>query len=112
MASAPAPTVSTSAPAPRAVASAPTPTISAPAPAAASGGADFSSVLTAAKSNTPAVQLGDMIDKIRTQLSKENPLNPILFELSMESGRLKALGNTPLQPNHLKTLEEKIVKWK
>lgn len=86
----------------------------APAPASSvpSGGANFLAVLSAAKSNTPAVELGDMIDKIRTQLSKENPLNPILFELSMESGRLKALGNSPLQPNHLKTLEDKIAKWK
>ncbi|MHA1150309.1 MAG: hypothetical protein ACTSR8_18945 [Promethearchaeota archaeon] len=110
IASTPAPKTTASAPAPKAATPAPTPPAS--APAAASGGADFTSILTAAKSNTPAVQLGDMIDKIRTQLSKENPLNPILFELSMESGRLKALGNSPLQPNHLKTLEEKIAKWK
>ena len=53
-----------------------------------------------------------MVDKLRTQLSKENPLNPILFELSMESGRLKALGSNPLNDKNLQTLLDKIKKWK
>jgi len=53
-----------------------------------------------------------MIDQLRTKLSKENPLNPILFELSMESGRLKALGDAPLNESNLNTLTQKIYKWK
>ncbi|MHA1294363.1 MAG: hypothetical protein ACTSQJ_17095 [Promethearchaeota archaeon] len=89
---------------------APSPTTTSAAPS--TGGGTFDSILSAAKSNTPAVELGNMIDKLRTQLSKENPLNPILFELSMESGRLKALGNNPLNEKNLQTLQEKLQKWK
>jgi hypothetical protein len=91
------------------------PSISAPPPApgaAASGASEFEAITTAAKANTPAVELGNMVDKLRTKLSKENPLNPILFELSMESGRLKALGNNPLNDKNKETLLEKLQKWK
>jgi len=101
----PSPSVSTPAPKP---ASSPAPTSS----GASAGGGDFGGILNAAKSQKPAVEIGNMIDKLRSQLSKENPLNPILFELSMESGRLKALGDSPLKENQLKTLEDKITKWK
>jgi hypothetical protein len=79
---------------------------------ATSRGSEFDAIHSAAKSNTAAAELGNMVDKLRTQLSKENPLNPILFELSMESGRLKALGNNPLNDKNLQTLLEKIQKWK
>jgi len=78
----------------------------------ASSGGDFDSLLSAAKSNTPAIDLGNMVDNLRTKLSKENPLNPILFELSMESGRLKALGSNPLNDKNLQTIIDKINKWK
>ncbi|MHA1283745.1 MAG: hypothetical protein ACTSQP_14700 [Promethearchaeota archaeon] len=105
--STPAPSITTTAPSTPSA----TPTTT-PSTPATSGTSRFDDILKAAKANTPALELGNMIDKLRTQLSKENPLNPILFELSMESGRLKALGNTPLKENHLKTLEEKINKWK
>ncbi len=89
----------------------PAPVASTPA-AAPSGGTNFDSILSAAQSNSPSVKLGNMIDELRTKLSKENPLNPILFELSMESGRLKALGDNPLNENNLKTLIQKLQKWK
>jgi len=88
---------------------------SAPAPAAAptgAAGASFDAILNAVNAKSPAVDLGNLIDGIRTKLSKENPLNPILFELSMESGRLKALGANPLNDKNLQTLVEKINKWK
>lgn len=84
---------------------------SAPKPATTSGGSEFNAILSAANSNTPAVQIGNMIDQLRTRLSKENPLNPILFELSMESGRLKALGDSPLNETNKNTLTQKINKW-
>lgn len=87
--------------------------ISAPVHAGPGGeGSDFDAISSAAKSNSSAVDLGNMIDKLRTKLSKENPLNPILFELSMESGRLKALGNSPLNEKNLQTLMDKLRKWK
>ena len=92
-----------------------TPSISTPPPmpaATSSGTSEFDAITNAANANTPAVELGNMVDKLRTQLSKENPLNPILFELSMESGRLKALGNNPLNDKNLQTLLDKIKKWK
>jgi len=109
--------------------STPTPTRSAPAPTSApvstaapaatataapsgGGGAGFDGILTAANASTPAVDLGNMVDALRTTLSKENPLNPILFELSMESGRLKAVGANPLNDKNKQTLIEKLNKWK
>ncbi len=110
----------TSSSAPRSVPtpSAPAPSsFSAPAPpmpastSAASGGT-FDAIISAAKANTQSVELGNMIDRLRTNLSKENPLNPILFELSMESGRLKALGNAPLNEKNLQMLMDKLKKWK
>jgi len=82
-------------------------------PASTAGEADsFDKILTAAESKSTAVEIGEMIDTLRTDLSKENPLNPILFELSMEAGRLKALGVNPLNDSNLNTLKSKIEKWK
>ncbi|MHA1734437.1 MAG: hypothetical protein ACTSU5_21060 [Promethearchaeota archaeon] len=52
------------------------------------------------------------LDALRTQLSKENPLNPILFELSMEAGRLKSMGAKPLSGADISTLEGKINSWR
>ena len=78
----------------------------------AGGGSDFDGLLEAAKSNATAVEIGNKIDQLRTKLSKENPLDPKLFELSMESGRLKALGDVPLNEKNMATLQEKITKWK
>ncbi len=72
----------------------------------------FDNVITAAKSNASCKELGVLIDNIRTNLSKANPLNPTLFELSMEAGRLKSLGDKTLESNGIQTLEQKIVKWK
>lgn len=97
----------TSAPAPAA-----TPAAAPAATPAAGGGGNFDGILTAANAPTPAIDLGNMIDGLRTKLSKENPLNPILFELSMESGRLKALGSNPLNDKNKQTLLEKLNKWK
>lgn len=122
----PSPTISSSSssaskPAPKTTAPAPAaPKASAssspsPAPSSATsggGGGDFDAIMSAANSKSPAVELGNMIDELRTKLSKENPLNPILFELSMESGRLKALGDAPLNENNLNTLIQKLNKWK
>jgi hypothetical protein len=83
------------------------------APASTAGEADsFDKILTAAESKSTAVEIGEMIDALRTDLSKENPLNPILFELSMEAGRLKALGSNPLNDSNHNTLKSKIEKWK
>ena len=102
-----------SAPTPSAMSPAPSMSTPPPAPAsAASGASEFDAITNAANASTPAVELGNMVDKLRTKLSKENPLNPILFELSMESGRLKALGSNPLNDKNLQTLIEKIQKWK
>ncbi|MFX0041406.1 MAG: hypothetical protein ACFE8L_00710 [Candidatus Hodarchaeota archaeon] len=75
------------------------------------GDSDFNLILSVAKSNNPAVEIATMLEKIRTKLENENPLNPILFELSMESRRLKSLGNIPLDPHNLQILIEKLHKW-
>lgn len=91
----------------------PTPSPQTTSPAPSGGGSlDFDAILNAAKGNKNAVEVGNMIDELRTSLSKSNPLDPRLFELSMESGRLKALGDNPLNENNLKTLTDKINKWK
>lgn len=72
---------------------------------------DFNLILSIAKSNNPAVEIATMLEKIRTKLENENPLNPILFELSMESRRLRSLGNVPLNEYNLQILLDKIQKW-
>jgi hypothetical protein len=82
------------------------------APAAGAAGQAFDRVLQAAESQTPAKDLGGMLDALRTSLSKSNPLNPILFELSMEAGRLKSLGGNPLDPAGIDAIRTKIDKWK
>lgn len=92
--------------------STPAPQPSAPAPSSGGSGVDFDKVLNSAKSGTSAKELGGMIDNLRTQLSKINPLDSKLFELSMEAGRLKSLGDKPLDSNNIGTLEQKITKWK
>ncbi len=107
--SAPRPVPTPSAPAPSAY-TAPAPSI--PASTSTSSGGSFDAIISAAKANTQSVELGNMIDRLRTNLSKENPLNPILFELSMESGRLKALGGAPLNEKNLQMLMDKLKKWK
>ncbi|MFX1408737.1 MAG: hypothetical protein ACFFA6_00160 [Promethearchaeota archaeon] len=76
-----------------------------------SGEYDFNLIMSAAKSNNPAVEIAMMLEKLRIKLQKENPLNPILFELSMESRRLQSLGNIPLNEHNLLILIEKIQKW-
>ncbi|MFW6272326.1 MAG: hypothetical protein ACOC44_13490 [Promethearchaeia archaeon] len=76
------------------------------------GGTDFDNLLDLAESGSSAVEVGNKIDELRTKLSKENPLDPKLFELSMESGRLKALGDVPLNEKNMETLKEKVNKWK
>jgi hypothetical protein len=86
-----------------------------PAPAGGApgaAGASFDRILQSAQSGTPAKDLGGMIDALRTALSKANPLNPILFELSMEAGRLKSLGGNPLDESNIGSLQQKIDKWK
>jgi DNA repair exonuclease SbcCD ATPase subunit len=75
------------------------------------GDSDFNLILSVAKSNNPAVEIATMLEKIRTKLENENPLNPILFELSMESRRLKSVGNVPLDAHNLQILIEKLNKW-
>ncbi len=75
------------------------------------GDSDFNLIISIAKSNNPAVEIAIMLEKIRAKLENENPLNPILFELSMESRRLKSLGNTPLDAYNLQILIEKLQKW-
>ncbi|MFX1321212.1 MAG: hypothetical protein ACFFAQ_06155 [Promethearchaeota archaeon] len=75
------------------------------------GDSDFNLIISIAKSNNPAVEIAIMLEKIRTKLENENPLNPILFELSMESRRLKSLGNVPLDAYNLQILIEKLQKW-
>lgn len=71
----------------------------------------FDAVYSAAKKKK-GNELGKMIDEIRLSLSKNNPLNPILFELSMEAGRLKSLGENPLNNQDFQILEQKIFSWK
>lgn len=78
----------------------------------AAASAAFDKVLQAARSGTPAKDIGGMLDSIRTALAKANPLNPTLFELSMEAGRLKSLGGAPLDPANQGGLDQKIQKWK
>ncbi len=56
----------------------------------------FDKVLNDAKGGITAKELGGSLVQLRSQLSKENPLNPVLFELSMEAGRLKSLGSKSL----------------
>lgn len=81
-------------------------------PVSSAGGNKFDNVLVAAKSGTVAKDLGVMLDQIRSDLSKVNPLDSKLFELSMEAGRLKSLGTKSLDDNGIATLEGKINKWK
>jgi hypothetical protein len=71
-------------------------------------GSCFDLILSIEKSNSPALEIANTLEKIRKKLENENPLNPILFELSVESKRLKALGNIPLDEYNLKILMEKI----
>ena len=75
------------------------------------GDSDFNLIISIAQSNNPAVEIASMLEKIRTKLENENPLNPILFELSMESRRLTSLGNVPLDAYNLQILTEKLQKW-
>jgi len=75
------------------------------------GDSDFNLIISIAQSNNPAVEIALMLEKIRTKLENENPLNPILFELSMESRRLRSLGNMPLDANNLQILTNKLQKW-
>lgn len=53
-----------------------------------------------------------MLDTLRANLSKVNPLNPILFELSMEAGRLKSLGQKTLSDADVAALETKVSNWR
>jgi hypothetical protein len=78
---------------------------------AAAAGA-FDSLIQAANSGKTAKDLGDMIDLIRTNLAKANPLNPILFELTIEAGRLKSMGSKALDPPAITQLQQKVDKWK
>lgn len=71
----------------------------------------FDEVYSAAKKKK-GNELGKMIDEIRLTLSHKNPLNPILFELSMEAGRLKSLGENQLNDQDFQILEQKIYSWK
>ncbi len=50
----------------------------------------FERILNDAKGGKTAKELGGELAALRSQLSKENPLDPVLFELSMEAGRLKS----------------------
>jgi len=81
-------------------------------PAGGSGGGKFDGILSAARSGTAAKDIGVMLDQIRAQLASANPLNPVLFELSMEAGRLKSLGSKSLDGAAIGTLETKINNWK
>ncbi len=65
----------------------------------------FARILMNAKGGFTAKELGAELATMRSQLSNENPLNPILFELSMEVGRLKSLGLKPLDDSELTGLE-------
>ena len=93
-----------------------TPVVSAPAPSGGGGGtavaAAFGKIFQAASSGVPAKDIGGMLDALRTSLSRANPLNPILFELSMEAGRLKSLGGSKLDAGNLGTFQQKINSWK
>jgi hypothetical protein len=72
----------------------------------------FDAIVESAKNNTFARELGKMIDSARSEISKLNSLNPILFELSMEAGRLKIMGEKSLNQDGIEKLEELINKWK
>ncbi len=83
------------------------------APAAPAGPVNrFDKILNDAKGGLTAKELGGALDQLRSQLSKENPLNPILFELSMEAGRLKSLGGKNLAGADLSGFEIKVNSWK
>jgi hypothetical protein len=97
----------------------PTQAPAAAAPAAAgaqlsgpAASAAFDKIMQVARGGTQAKDIGGMLDSIRTALSKANPLNPILFELSMEAGRLKSLGGIPLDQANISGLDQKVAKWK
>jgi hypothetical protein len=81
-------------------------------PAGGSGGGKFDGILSAARSGTPSKDIGVMLDQIRASLASANPLNPVLFELSMEAGRLKSLGSKSLDGAAIGTLETKVNNWK
>lgn len=102
------------APAPMQAAPAPAPMGAAPTAAnvASAAASAFDRIGQAAEAQTPAKDIGAMIDALRTTLSKINPLNPVLFELSMEAGRLKSLGGNPLDAANIQGLKTKIEKWK
>ena len=72
----------------------------------------FDAIIEAAKNNIFARDIGKMIDSARSEISKSNSLNPILFELSMEAGRLKILGEKSLTQEGIDKLEELANKWK
>src|SRR6056297_496863 len=87
--------------------------------APAGGGGKKSGIHTAlerilgnAKSGAPSEKIGQMLDALRTSISKSDPLSPILFELSMEAGKLKSLGDKPVEGGNLSGLETKVEKWK
>ncbi len=91
----------------------------APAPAAPMASAApagpvnrFDKILNDAKGGLTAKEIGGALDQLRSQLSKENPLNPVLFELSMEAGRLKSLGAKTLSGADLSGFEIKVNAWK
>jgi hypothetical protein len=88
----------------------PAPSFAPPAPAGSLN--RFDNILNDAKAGTTAKDLGGDLDTLRSQLSKENPLNPVLFELSMEAGRLKSLGGKSLTGADLSGFEIKVNSWK
>ncbi len=92
----------------------PAPAAVAPAPVAPAAGPvnRFEKILNDAKGGATAKELGGELDSLRSQLSKENPLNPVLFELSMEAGRLKSLGGKNLSGADLSGFEIKVNSWK
>ncbi|MFO8019312.1 MAG: hypothetical protein R6U96_11795 [Promethearchaeia archaeon] len=104
-------TSQSSAPSPAPSEPSPSPS-SSPSGSASGGGTEFDTILDAAEAGSTAVEIGNKIDDLRTKLSKENPLDPKLFELSMESGRLKALGDVEINEKNMETLKSKINKWK
>ncbi len=97
-----------------AVSVAPAPVAAAPsAPVAPAGPVNrFDKILNDARGGATAKELGGALDTLRSQLSKENPLNPVLFELSMEAGRLKSLGGKTLGGADMSGFEIKINSWK
>ncbi len=93
---------------------APAPSFASPPPSFAPAGSvnRFDKILNDAKGGITAKDLGGDLDVLRSQLSKENPLNPVLFELSMEAGRLKSLGGKSLTGADLSGFEIKVNSWK